>query len=574
MPKPKHPLRQLRAATPFGTQAAFAAFIGVPVGVLQALESGRGRLTSKLAARVRELTGADEIELLRGAGGAAATLSGRRYTAEDFAAWQGSAAQTEDRARRVAQEQAWREGWQKLACDAAAPSDALVPWQTCEFGSAEARAWKEMTPAQQRLTGWSAELSLPPRTRLTLAVQAAPPWNPEAPPPGLAAANAELFPPCYFTVAAGSGGCRMANTFWRAVCREHAVNSSDGQPIHDSPTGNWRGFFRSQSGRCEPHAVFTGLEPGEAGDLESGLFSGGGILCGRAGEDMAQATLSFIEAHSEDAGSPAGIFLFASLEGGTASALGSLLLERLRERFPSAPVMIIAVLPVSGVSPVVGAPLHIALAMQAIRRHAGAALLFSTDQLHGQARKFWGIDSPGYDEANLLISECLAALTAPLRFGGTDAPPVDLTEIIACLQAGDAGRLPVITGHCWPITVLADRRLKTITLPWLMQRTLRAATSLTREAAAVMLCLRVHLLAGGEFIISDDPPAIDLSGRIGPGLHESASGFAPSPVIGSLLRRLARQAHEVMATQNAAELCRDLGVTEATVRSAISDMTC
>ncbi len=573
MPKPKHPLRQLRAATPFGTQAAFAAFIGVPVGVLQALELGRGRLTSKLASRVRELTGADEIELLRGAGGAAATLSGRRYTAEAFAAWQGSAAQAEDRARRAGQEQAWREGWQKLACGEAAPYGALVPWQTCEFGSAEARAWKAMAPAQQRLTGWSAELSLPPRTRLTLAVQAAPPWNLEAPPPGLAAANAELFPPCYFTVAAGSGGCRMANTFWQAVCREHAVNSSDGQPIHESPTGNWRGFFRSQSGRCEPHAVFTGLEPDEAGNMENGLFSGGGILCGRAGEDMAQATLSFIEAHSEDAGSPAGIFLFASLEGGTASTLGSLLLERLRERFPSAPVMIIAVLPVSGVSPVVGAPLHIALAMQAIRRHAGAALLFSNDHLLGQARKFWGMDSPGYHEANLLIAECLTAITASLRFGGTDVPPVDLAEIIACLQPCDAGRLPVITGYCWPLAVLADRRLKTITLPWLMQRTLRAASSLTREAASVMLCLRVHLLAGGEFIINDDPPAVDLTGRIGPGLHESASVFAPSPGIGSLLRRLARQAREVMATQNAAELCRELGVTEATVCSAISDMT-
>ena len=574
MPKPKHPLRQLRAATPFGTQAAFAAFIGVPVAVIQALESGRGRLTSKLAARVRELTGADDIELLRGAGGAAVTLSGRRYTAEAFAVWQGSSAQAEDRARRVAQDRAWHEGWQKLAHGEAAPADSLVPWQTCEFGSAEARAWKELSPAQQRLSGWSAELSLPPRTRLTMAVQAAPPWNPDGPPPGLAAANAELFPPCYFTVAAGSGGCRMADAFWRAVCMEHAVNPDNGQPLHDSPTGNWRGFFRSQPGRCEPPAVFTGLEPGEAGELECGLFSGGGILCGRAGEDMAQATLRFIEAHSADAGSPAGILLFASLEGGTASALGSLLLERLRERFPSAPVMIIAVLPVSGVSPVVGAPLHVALAMQAIRRHAGAALLFSNDHLLGQARKFWGMDSPGYHEANLLIAECLTAITAPLRFGGTDAAPVDLAEIIACFQPGEGGNLPVITGHCWPLAALADRRLKTTTLPWLMQRALRAATSLTREATAVMLCLRVRLLASGEFLISDDPLAVDLTGRSGPGLHESAAVFAPSPVIGTLLRRLARQAREVLATQSAGELCRELGATVTAVRSAVSEMAC
>ena len=95
MRKPKHPLRLIRAATPHATQAAFAAFLGVPAAVVQAVESGKGRMTSRLAALIRERTGADDLELLRGIDGAALTLSGRRYTAQAFEAWCGSRRQAE-----------------------------------------------------------------------------------------------------------------------------------------------------------------------------------------------------------------------------------------------------------------------------------------------------------------------------------------------------------------------------------------------------------------------------------------------------------------------------------------------
>ena len=77
MPKPKHPLRSIRAATPHPTQAAFAAFLGIPLPVLKAVESGKGAMTPRLAARVREMTGADDVELLRGPPGSARTVTGR-----------------------------------------------------------------------------------------------------------------------------------------------------------------------------------------------------------------------------------------------------------------------------------------------------------------------------------------------------------------------------------------------------------------------------------------------------------------------------------------------------------------
>jgi hypothetical protein len=576
MPKPKHPLRALRAATPHRTQAAFAGLLGVPLEAVKAVESGKARMTPGMAARIREMTGADDVAL-RSDGGRALTLSGRRYTEQVFVEWQGSAEQLEERRRREEQERAFRHAWAQHARRAGLTAvngerevrlleDCLVPWQTCEFASATVREWKRLPEGLQRLAGWSAALTLRPEVKLTLSVQAAPVWNPDRAPPGMTAANAELFPPCCFTVAAGSGGCRMAAAFWQAVCREHGIAPETGVPRHGAATGNWRGFFRARGERCEPHAVFAGLAEDERREVGT-LFPPGGILQGGTGEALTEQVLHFMREHSEDAGSPAGILLFASLEGGTASALSSELLSRLRAQFPSMAIFVIGVLPLAGVSSVVTAPWHLALALQAIRRHASAALLFSNEQLLASAARDWRMASPGYAEANLLIAECLGALTAPLRFGGSDAQPVDLRTL---LDGFAATGMPLITAQCRPLAALVDRRMKTVPLPWLMER---AIERLGRaEAAALAAFLRVRLMPGDAWVQTIAPPAVSLSGRTCPGLHECAVVAAESPVIARTLRRLQRQARELLQLENAASLAAQIGVGMGELQEAVASL--
>ena len=465
----------------------------------------------------------------------------------------------EERAKGEAMQRTYDAAWRRLAEEARGDEDYLVPWQSCEFASASGKEWQRVAESRARLTGWSGAL---PQTKLTLAVQVAPLWNPDAAPPGMGAANAELFPPCYFTVAAGSGGCRVAAEYWRALCREHAICAETGAPRHEAPTGSWRGFFRALPQRCEPHAVFAGLDEAEAEEL-GGLFARGGILRGGAGE-----VLRFMEEHSEDAGSPAGVLLFASLEGGTASALGCELLARLRAEFPAMPIFVIGVLPLSGVSSVVAAPWHLALALQAIRRHASAALLFSNDQLLASAARDWHLPQPGYAEANLLIAECLSALTAPLRFGGSDTPPVDLRVLTACFAADD---IPLLTAQCRPLAALADRRLKATTLPWLMQRAVNVSGM--AEAPALAAFLRVRLEPGDAWVHDDAPLHVRLTGRVGVGRHESAVVVAESPVIRRTLHRQARQARELLKLENAPSLCAQLGVSMEEVRAAVEALS-
>lgn len=578
MPESKHPLRTLRAATPHRTQTAFAAFLGIPATVLQSIESGKARMTPRLASLIREMTGADDVEVLRGADGSAVSLEGRRYTPDTFAAWQESPQQRLEIERRTGAERARAAAWELHAARAAhggeMPEDWLVPWQTCEMTAATVRDWRRIPAHRQRLTGWSDSLPLPAHAKLTLAVLAAPPWDPASAPPGVAAANADLFPPCYFTVAVGSGGCRMAAQFWHSLCREHGVFPDNGAPrAEHAPTGSWRGFFRARDARCEPHAVFAGLDAAEAGALAP-LFASGGILSGGTADTLAEGVLRFMQEHSEDAGSPAGIILFASLEGGTASALGSELLERLRAQFPAMPILVIGVLPLSGVSSVVTAPWHLALALQAIRRHASAAVIFSNDQLLSQAVRDWHLTSPGYHEANLLIAECLSALTAPLRFGGSDSQPVDLRALLESFTGAETSGPAMITGRTWPLDAFVDRRQKETTLPRLTERLIRTAGTMhMTDAQAIAAFLRVRLHPGDEWMQDDAPLAISVTGRTGIGLHESATVFAASPVIRRTLITLEKQARELLKLKSAASLCAQLRVSEEELRDAIDSMT-
>jgi hypothetical protein len=213
--------------------------------------------------------------------------------------------------------------------------------------------------------------------------------------------------------------------------------------------------------------------------------------------------------------------------------------------------------------------------MQAIRRDASAAILFSNDLLLTQASRVWNLPSPGYAEANLLIAECLSALTAPLRFGGSDTPPVDLASLLAGFPPETPDSLPLYTAHCWPLSALEDRRLKSLTLPWLVQSAAacgRQAPFAITDESGLALFLRVRLLPGPEWISSPDPPAIKRSLRTGTGLHESISIVAPSPVIRRTLQRLARQAQAVWSTASALTACQELGVTPEEMNKAIFDM--
>jgi hypothetical protein len=117
--------------------------------------------------------------------------------------------------------------------------------------------------------------------------------------------------------------------------------------------------------------------------------------------------------------------------------------------------------------------------------------------------------------------------------------------------------------------------MKTMTLPWLVQSTLAAALRPPLSAAdgqGVGIFLRVRFEPGSEWISGSEAPLVKRTGRTGLGLHESATVFAPSPVIRRTLKRLAKQAREVWRTDNAAASCAELGIRPEELDAAIQEM--
>lgn len=452
--------------------------------------------------------------------------------------------------------------WARLETLAGEDRDAvLVPWQTCEFVTAAGRAWAKLPEVDRERSGWGRRLAVGGSVQLTLSLQVVPGWDAAQPAPGVAAGNRELFPSCVFTVAAGSAGCRMAAHFWEVLCREHGLDGGTGEAIHGEPTGNWRGFFRSEaqaSGlRWVPHGLFADLDDGVIGNLASrpllaqrGLLSGGlgkdysyRDATGPAGEALCARALAFLDGHSSEAGSPSVILLFASLEGSAGCGLGGLMLARLRARFPAVPVVVVGVLPHAKPTAEVAVAWHAAMALQQIRQHAAAALLFSNDSLIRRARSMWDCGGlEGYAAANLLIAEALAAVTAPLRFGGADAAAIDPTVLLEALGTGRGGWPSLVTAHCWPLARLSFLRGQSPLLAHVMASAAKFAgrqKCFAPKSSVLGIFLRARWLQESGAVRRK---VVSVSGRLAPGSFESLTILMESPEIGDSLARIAQRA--------------------------------
>ena len=463
--------------------------------------------------------------------------------------------------------------WERLAEEAAGMpegsecGDLLVPWQTVEFVSGMSRVWGKLAEGDRERVGWTRQVSVPGAVRLTLSVQTVPRWDPEGPEVGMGAANSELFPPCVFTVAAGSAGCRMARDFWEVLCREHGLREGDGVPRFGRPTGNWRGFFREETGaggvRYWPHALFADLDAAVIGELGAReLFPRGGLLdegldagytgadvAGEAGQRLRERALAFLDGHSSEAGSPSVILFFSSLEGSAGGRLGGLMLSQLRERYPAVPVLVVGVLPHAKPTADPAVAWHAALALQRIRREAAAAVLFSNDVLIRRAGRLWETGGrSGYGAANQLIAEALAAVTGPLRFGGRDTAAADPMALIEALGSGEGGWPPLVTAHNWPLGRLSFLKSPQPRLGGVVAAAVRFARrqkGFSEEMSALGIYLRGRWHEAAAAVgrrRGERVQTVALTGRTCPWAYESLTVVASSPEIEESLERIARRA--------------------------------
>ncbi len=238
------------------------------------------------------------------------------------------------------------------------------------------------------------------------------------------------------SIHVGQTGNQIADRFWRLVLKEHGLKPN-GTPINPGSAANTHQevfFNRVRDGKYVPRAILVDLEPGVISRIEGGdmgeLFDQGQIvkkLPGAAnnwargyhveGERVIDQIMNLVDDAVEKTESLQGFMVTHSIGGGSGSGLGSLIIERLRERFPKQKIFTFSVAPSALISDSAIEPYNSILSMQKIRDNADIAVILDNEALFRIAKAKLS-RSPTYMDLNQIIGLIMSSVTASLRFPG------------------------------------------------------------------------------------------------------------------------------------------------------------
>ena len=247
----------------------------------------------------------------------------------------------------------------------------------------------------------------------------------------------------------GQTGNQIADKFWRLILKEHGLKTN-GTPIGGNDPGNQHQevfFNRVRDGKFVPRAILIDLEPGVISRIEGGdmgeLFDQGQIvkkLPGAAnnwargyhieGERVIDQIMNLVDDAVEKTTSLQGFMITHSIGGGSGSGLGSLIVERLRERFPKKKIFTFSVAPSPVISDSAIEPYNSILTLQKLKDNADISVVLDNEALFRIAKTKLS-RSPTYMDLNQIVGLIMSSVTASLRFPGR--LNTDLSEFVVNL---------------------------------------------------------------------------------------------------------------------------------------------
>ena len=137
------------------------------------------------------------------------------------------------------------------------------------------------------------------------------------------------------------------------------------------------------------------------------------------GEAVAEEILEMIDREVQGSESLEGFTLCHSIAGGTGSGMGSLLLERLAERYPKKLLQTYSVFPnQQETADVVVQPYNSLLTMKRLALHTDAVVVLDNTALNRIAVDRLHLTNPTFSETNAIVSTVMATSTSTLRYPG------------------------------------------------------------------------------------------------------------------------------------------------------------
>ncbi|OIR57851.1 MAG: tubulin gamma chain [Amphiamblys sp. WSBS2006] len=254
------------------------------------------------------------------------------------------------------------------------------------------------------------------------------------------------------TLQVGQCGNQIGHELWKNLCGEHGIGA-DGAFHGEETACNDRKevfFYQSDDSNYIPRAILLDLEPRVINNILSSPYAslynpenvfspgdGGGAGNNWAfgysqGQRVQDDLIDMIDREADGSDSLCGFVLCHSVAGGTGSGLGSLLLERLCDRYPKKLVQTYSVFPNdSEVSDVVVQPYNSILATRRLSEAADSVVILENGSLNRMVSDKLHIQDPSFHHLNRLVSLTMSASTATLRFPTYTS--YDMTEIVSSL---------------------------------------------------------------------------------------------------------------------------------------------
>lgn len=261
----------------------------------------------------------------------------------------------------------------------------------------------------------------------------------------------------------GQAGVQMGNSCWELYCLEHQINpdgtvNPEKQQTDDESSSTF--FNLTRRGQYVPRSIFVDLEPTVVDEVRNGsygkLFHPEQMITGKedaannyarghftVGKQLIDQVADRIRKLAEQCVGLQGFFIFHSFGGGTGSGFSSLLMERLSVEYSKKSKLEFAIYPAPQVSTAVVEPYNSILTTHNTMEHSDCSFIVDNEAIYEICRRNLGIERPGYQNLNRLISQIVSSITASLRFEG--ALNVDLTEFQTNLVPYPRIHFPLVT---------------------------------------------------------------------------------------------------------------------------------
>ncbi|KAK6744289.1 hypothetical protein RB195_011160 [Necator americanus] len=239
------------------------------------------------------------------------------------------------------------------------------------------------------------------------------------------------------SIHVGQCGNQIGQSFWKTLCDEHAIDGRGRMTCEESLHDDKDVFFyQADDDHYVPRAVLVDLEPRVingimASENFSRLFNPDNIYMsthgGGAGNNWAsgygqggevyEQILDIIERESENSDQMNGFLFTHSVSGGTGSGMGSLILEKIRDRFPKKIILTFSVFANHGeTSDVIVHPYNSVLSMERLIDFPDHVVVIDNAALNRLAAGKFGTQQPTFDHINSLVVRIMSTSTATFRF--------------------------------------------------------------------------------------------------------------------------------------------------------------